>query len=198
VLERACAAVARGFGLANGPGLSDVLEGRVEIRDAIRESGVAGLQILTAGERVPNPSELLTGDSFQRLLQSLRKESEGANTNKGPRYDVILLDLPPVEAVSETVTLGRLTSALYLLIRAGRTPAEIAADVLRRLSFAKVAVRGIILNEVSKDDLGHRTASYLYYNYTDEPSEDRGVWDRLSGNSRRRRQRRGSKKETVN
>ncbi|HYE77833.1 MAG TPA: polysaccharide biosynthesis tyrosine autokinase, partial [bacterium] len=179
-------AVARGFGLPASPGLSDVLEGRAELRDALRESGVAGLQLMTAGQRTPHASELLAGEGFQRLLATLRKDPEPGSLVRTPRFDVILLDLPPVAPVSETVVLGRLTSALYLLIRAGRTPHEVAADVLRRLEQAKVAVRGIVLNDVSKDDLGE-TARYLYYDYTDEGNnDDRRLWEKLTGQRRRR------------
>lgn len=180
--------VARGFGIPQSPGLVEVLEGRTTPPEAIRESGIANLWLLPAGDRTGQPSELLQSESFTRLLQTLRREGE-TPLQQGPRsapFDVILLDLPPVSAVSETLALGRQTSALYLLVRAGQTPREVAQDALVRLELAKIAVRGLILNDVSKGDLG-RLAGYYYHNYTEEGEQvDRGLWERLTGQRRRR------------
>lgn len=181
--------VARSFGLPTSPGLVEVLENRTSITEALRESGVGNLWLLPAGERTAHPSELLQGEAFPRLLQTLRREGDAVplGGSKSAPFDVILLDLPPISAVSETLSLGRLTTALYLLIRAGHTPREIAQDALDRLAAAKVAVRGLILNGVHRDDLG-RLARYYYHNYSeDQETPDRGLWERLTGQRKRRR-----------
>jgi len=182
--------VARSFGIPTSPGLVEVLENRTSVGEALRESGVGNLWLLPAGERTAQPSELLQGEAFPRLLQTLRREGDNSphGGSKSAPFDVILLDLPPISAVSETLSLGRLTTALYLLIRAGHTPREIAQDALDRLTAAKVAVRGIILNGVSREDLG-RLARYYYHNYSEEQdTPDRGLWERLTG-QRKRKQR---------
>lgn len=190
-------AVARSFGIPSSPGLSDVLEGKAQVQEVLRDSGITGLWVLPAGSKTTNPAELLLGEQFTRLLQSLKREGEAGNGKLAP-FDVILLDLPPVEPVAETMGLGRLTTALYLLIRAGQTPIGIVRDALTRLAQGKVAVRGLILNDVTREDLGTTAARYLYYSYAEGESDipDRGLWERLMGGGRRKKPRSGVDSES--
>jgi capsular exopolysaccharide synthesis family protein len=77
------------FGLDREVGLSALIEGTAEIPDAVRETGVENLTVMTCGQRPENPSELLTSLRFQELLDKLRDE-----------YEFVIIDTPPILAVT--------------------------------------------------------------------------------------------------
>ncbi|MFQ5537880.1 MAG: polysaccharide biosynthesis tyrosine autokinase [Gemmatimonadota bacterium] len=147
------------------PGLTNLLIGDAEVREAVRPSILPNLDFLPSGPFPPNPSELLNTKAMARLLE----EFEG-------RYDQIVLDSPPILAVTDAVILAVHTDGVVLVLRSGETEqrtAERAVDQLRRVG---VRVFGAVLNEVSAASPDE--SYYLQYYYSYHPTES-GGWKRL-------------------
>lgn len=137
------------FGRPRERGLSDVIAGVESLDDVIHHSAIAGLDLLTTGAIPPNPSELLLHPNFIALLDEV-----------SARYDRVLIDCPPIMAVTDAAIVGRHTGTVLLAARFAQTPMNELEAAIIRLRQAGVAVNGILLNGV--DD----TAGYGYgYGY---------------------------------
>jgi capsular exopolysaccharide synthesis family protein len=147
----------RALDVLREPGLTNLLIGDAEARETIRPNVLPNLDFLPSGPFPPNPSELLNSKGMGRLLEEL----EG-------RYDQIVIDSPPVLAVTDAAVLAVHTDGAVLVLRSGETEqrtAERSVDQLRRVG---VRVFGAVLNEVSaaSPDDGY----YLQYHYSYHPS----------------------------
>ena len=122
------------------PGLSDLLDPEsyyfLRVPRVARETPVEHLSVIAAGSRVQDPSELYEGAPIRRLLADL-----------GEKYDLIVLDTPPVLAVADAAILGQLTDGAVLVIRAGKTDRDAAQRAYAQLKVARVRVLGAILND---------------------------------------------------
>jgi tyrosine-protein kinase Etk/Wzc len=141
----------RQFGVEGEPGLADLLGGKAELDAAVRSSGTRGLDVLPAGTLVPNPAELLAGDRLQQVLTEL-----------GRRYEVVIVDTPPVLSVADSALVGRHAGVNLLVLRAGEHTTREISTALNRLVQGGVVVRGAVLNEV-RPSLGRRRAWYREY-----------------------------------
>jgi capsular exopolysaccharide synthesis family protein len=126
------------FNVQTSPGLSNVLGQQLEIREAIYNTEVEGLDILPSGQRLYNSTELL--DS-QVMVDVMTLASE--------QYDMVLLDCPPVLGVSDTNVLVSKCDGVLLLLNSGKTSKELALEAKRALMFAKANILGVILNKKS-------------------------------------------------
>ena len=129
------------------PGLSELLTGDVGSVDAIHDSGIANLHILGAGTIPPNPAELLGSAEMGALLQKLRVE-----------YDHIVIDAPPLLAVTDAPVLTAISDLVLLVFEPGKVPAKIATRVREILASIKAPVAGIVVCDRSSVD-----ESYGYY-----------------------------------
>jgi capsular exopolysaccharide synthesis family protein len=126
------------FSVQTSPGLSNVLGQQLEIRDAIYNTEVEGLDILPSGQRFYNSTELL--DS-QLMVDVMAYASE--------HYDMVLLDCPSVLGVPDTNALVSKCDGVLLIIKSGKTKQEQALEAKRALLFAKANILGVILNKKS-------------------------------------------------
>lgn len=150
------------------PGLTNLLIGDIDLREAIRPSVLPHLDFLPSGPFPPNPSELLNSKVMGRLLENL----EG-------RYDQIVIDSPPVLAVTDAAVLAGHTDGVVLVMRSGETEqrtAERSVEQLRRLG---VRVFGAVLNEVSAASPDDGYYLQYYYNYTPDEGAGGSRWSRL-------------------
>jgi capsular exopolysaccharide synthesis family protein len=118
------------------PGLADYLTGVRTLEQSIQTGGINGLSIMTAGIGVRNPSELLSGDKLARLF------SDPAVA----RFDRIVLDTAPVNAVSDALLLVKFATSTCLVVRAGYTPVAASQRAYAALVGARVLDAGIVLN----------------------------------------------------
>jgi capsular exopolysaccharide synthesis family protein len=144
------------FGHSRGPGLSEYLINEVkDVDSVIHETKVENLFILTAGGLPPNPSELLGSDRMSQLIDKLEQE-----------WDMILLDSPPIVAVTDASMISGEIDAIALVVKAGeaeRSAVDRALDMVRNV---KAPLIGAILNGASQESLGGKYAYYYsYYNY---------------------------------
>lgn len=147
--------VHRAFNLVQEPGLTDVLVGGAQLREAIRPNVIPKLDILPAGALPPNPSELLGSEAMHRLLEQLRAQ-----------YDSVIFDSPPALAVTDAAVLGALSDAVILVLRSGETEEVAAQRALGQLRRVQARVAGTVLNGVEKD-------RDQYYNYYVDYRQDR-------------------------
>ena len=158
-------ALHRAMDVLREPGLTDLLIGDVEIREAVRPSVLPNLDVLPSGPFPPNPSELMNSKKMQQLL----RDFEGT-------YNHIILDSPPILAVTDSAMLGTHTDGLILVLRSGETEqraAERAVDQVRRVG---VRVFGAVLNEVASSTV--EESYYMQYYYSYHPKE-RTRWKKL-------------------
>jgi capsular exopolysaccharide synthesis family protein len=126
-------AVARMFGLPEGPGLTEVLLGVAELESALVHLPDQHLTILPAGTAVAQPAELLGSASMRRVLDAL-----------GTRFDRILIDMPPVAPLADVHVLAPGVDGLLMIVRAGSTPKPAIERALAGLDVSKVL--GLVLN----------------------------------------------------
>lgn len=144
--------VHRIFGLHNGPGLTSHLVGEVDLEQIKRDVGVTNLTIITAGPIPPNPSELLGSVAMKEFLEKVRAQ-----------YDVVLLDAPPVVAVTDAQILSPLVDGVLLTVASGETPKELAVQAKTLLEQAQANILGVVLNRINPAD--HKEYQYYYYYY---------------------------------
>lgn len=129
--------VAESFGLIEGPGLTELLIGRVEFADVAQEVGAfPNLQVLAAGRVPPNPSELLGSQAMRRLLERL-----------GGEYTVIV-DAPPLLPVTDAALLTASADGALVVVTAGQTLDSHLRDALGNLARVQGHTLGVVLNRV--------------------------------------------------
>ncbi|ASW02731.1 polysaccharide biosynthesis tyrosine autokinase [Paraburkholderia aromaticivorans] len=128
--------VHRYFSLPSKPGLSDVIGG-VEASSAVHRQVLPNLDVLMSGSVASSPAEMLMSDSFGKLLTQFSK-----------LYDVVIVDSPPVLAVTDPVLVGKHAGLRLLVVRHGRHSAAELQESARQLSSAGRAVDGVLLNGV--------------------------------------------------
>jgi len=134
-----------------GLGLSDYLTSTAKFEEVIRKvDGEASLDLITTGKLPPNPAELLLTDRLAALLS----QAEGL-------YDYVIVDTPPILAVTDAAIVGRLAGCNLLLLKAAAHPIRIIQESCDRLTKAGVNVKGILFNQVGAG----RSARYGYYGY---------------------------------
>ena len=124
--------------LANDRGLSQVLSGQSRVRDVIQRTVDPNLLAITAGSPPPNPSELLASERMKTLL---------ANFLNGP-FDWIIIDTPPVLAVTDAVVLAPLVSGVTFVVGAEMTRRRLAERALETLLASRPKQLGVVLNKV--------------------------------------------------
>ncbi|MDR6408102.1 UNVERIFIED_ORG: tyrosine-protein kinase Etk/Wzc [Burkholderia sp. 1595] len=139
----------RYLGGAQDNGLSELLSGQISLEEAIRNAPVEGLSFISCGRRPPNPSELLMSPRLPQYLDGLAK-----------RYDVILIDTPPVLAVTDASIIGAYAGSTFFVMRSGVHSEGEIADALKRLRAAGVHVQGGIFNGMPARARGGYDRSY--------------------------------------
>lgn len=135
-------------------GLSDVLSGQAECEDALIDGPVSGLRLLPAGAVPPNPAELLMRPKFKEMLNWMNAE-----------FDLVIIDVPPVLAVTDPVIVGRSAGATLVAARFdGTSPQEMEA-LEQTLANAKVKIAGAILNGFDPKSRASRYGSRYGYSY---------------------------------
>ena len=140
------------------PGLSDYIAGDVSLADVTRETVVENLKFISTGTTPPNPAELLLGERFSELLKEL-----------SALYDHVLIDTPPVLAVTDAAVIGRLAGCSLLVLKAGDHPMRMIEECVRRLQNSGVALKGTLFNQVGRQGgqygygYGYGYAYYEYY-----------------------------------
>jgi len=133
----------------NGLGVGYHLAGGVPLDDVIEIEPSSGVHYMTAGSRVPNPTDLLGSDAMKQLLMTLES-----------MYDLVILDMPPLLAVSDILVLARKVDKIVFVVRWEKTPRESALTAIRQLLDTGADMAGVVLSQVD-------VRKHAQYHYAD-------------------------------
>lgn len=150
----------RYFGISNKSGLTNVLAGQSTLEAELRPTSQDNLQVLDCGPIPPNPSELLSSSAMERVLKEMEQMA-----------DVVLLDTPPVLAVSDAISLAEKADGTLLVVDSGTVRRELVQEAKERFAAMEKRVLGVVLNNVKVGGLGNY---YYYYYGSDKESHKRG------------------------
>lgn len=140
------------FNLENENGLSDFLAGKAKRETAINKTGIDNLDFIARGTVPPNPSELLMHKGFGELL-------DWANES----YDIVLVDTPPILAVTDPAIVGRYTGTNLIVARFMKNQVKEVEYTIERFEKAGIEIKGVILNGIERTS--RSSYSYGYYSY---------------------------------
>ncbi|MEN0617500.1 polysaccharide biosynthesis tyrosine autokinase [Klebsiella indica] len=143
------------FNLNNENGLSDILSGKIEINKAIKTFTTAGFDYISRGVVPPNPAELLMHRRFGELLS-------WASQN----YDIVILDTPPILAVTDAAIIGHYVGTTLLIARFEQNTTKEIEVGIKRFEQSGVIVKGCILNGIVKKASSYYGYGYNHYGYS--------------------------------
>ena len=143
------------FRVSNEGGLAAVLDENADhTTRLIHTDTLSGVDILTAGDVTPAGVRMLTSERFRAILQQL-----------GDRYDMVLLDTPPVLIGSEVLSVARMVDKVAFVSRWGSTSRQTSLDALKQLLEAGADVAGTVLSRVDARSFGRYAGAPMYYQY---------------------------------
>lgn len=138
------------FKTFNKVGLSNILARRSALHDAVQETFIVGLDVITSGPIPPNPAELLSSQGLEALLQHVKND-----------YDIIILDSPPLLSVTDAQILANKCDGTILILNTGRVDKRSAQKAKALLAASHTKILGVVLNN-------YKTPSH--HNYYEEYS----------------------------
>ena len=121
---------------AGQKGLSELLAGAGTLEECLLQVDGTDLHVIAAGHIPRNPQELLLSRKFSDLLTAMRV-----------RYDMIIIDSPPVQLVSDALVIGAQSTGLIFIVKADNTPVPLAKRALQRIASANIPIFGVVLNQ---------------------------------------------------
>ncbi|QJC55763.1 Tyrosine-protein kinase ptk [Polaromonas vacuolata] len=145
------------FGQERGFGLSELITGSQTLETVIRKNVAPNVDLICTGTLPPNPGELLMSPTTDVLLKTLSAQ-----------YDLVMIDTPPVLAVSDTQVLAHLVGTIFLIARADVSTLGELQESTKRLSQAGAQVKGVVFNgfNTSRQRYGGYGYKYSRYRYT--------------------------------
>lgn len=141
------------FGLKWDDGLSDYLSGRLKLTQVTKPTKVEGLNVITRGQIPPNPSELLMHSNFSKLVEEVSNA-----------YDIVIIDTPPILAVTDPAIVSAHTGTTLLVARFGQNHLREIDLTRNRFEQNGIDVKGLVFNGVVKK-ASNAYGYYGYYNY---------------------------------
>ncbi|MED4047515.1 CpsD/CapB family tyrosine-protein kinase [Priestia megaterium] len=135
------------FRLENHIGLTNVLTRQSTLAQAVQESEIPHLSVLTSGPIPPNPSELLASGQMAELLKEMKEQ-----------FDMIIFDTPPILAVADAQILANQVDGTILVVSSGKTEKDAALKSKELLSNAQGKLLGVVLNNRKVEE-----GNYYYY-----------------------------------
>ena len=148
------------LGTSADNGLSDILARRCDVATAMHKTAIDNFDFISRGQIPPNPSELLMHANFSALLEQVSE-----------LYDLVILDTPPLLAVTDAAIVGRQSGTNLIVTRYGLNPAKEIELTVRRFSQNGVVIKGAIFNGVERkasNKYGYSDYGYYHYAYTSD------------------------------
>ena len=146
------------FNLSNQRGLSSVLEGACEHRDAIQRYQKGGFDVMTRGPDPHLPSELLLSERLHAVMAWADEH-----------YDMVIVDTPPVLAVTDAALIARAAATLILVTRFDKTSSKEVENSIKRLQQVGARVSGMLLNDIVKSAALYYSSGNSHYDYSYNP-----------------------------
>ena len=157
------------FGHSKTPGLSELLTKDVTFAEAKHNTGIPGLDFISAGTNPPNPSELLGSEAMLQFLVTQREN-----------YDYIIIDAPPILAVTDAPVMTTIADIVILVMEVGRVPVKAAKHMRDTLVSLKAPVAGLVMNDKTGKGKSYGYGygyGYGYHSYEDSSLDK---WGKLS------------------
>ena len=141
----------RYIGGQRAPGVSEIISGQIAAPDAVHKTPQENLAFIATGKLPPNPAELVGSPRFKAFLADM-----------AARYDLVLIDAPPILAVTDGALIGRHAGVNLLALRAGQHPMREIVLAIKHFSDAGVRIHGTVLNAVNLS-AGRFSRAYQYH-----------------------------------
>ncbi len=144
------------FEISNLKGLTNILAENVDYREIVKSNVVDNLDIITAGPKPPNPSELLGSSRARDFIEEAKEE-----------YDYVIFDTPPALAVTDSSILASLVDGVVIVAAYGQATFDGAAQTKAQLERVDAKILGVILNRIPASQASEH---YYYYYYEEDAS----------------------------
>jgi polysaccharide biosynthesis transport protein len=145
------------FNLKPQPGIADVFDGTKSLTQAIQQTEIENLWVLTCGNFYGSASQMLESLAMKRII-----------TEASEHFDLVIIDTPPLTVCADAITLGRITEGLLLVTRPKVTVKEMLQRTITELSRIQIPVLGVVMNELNSQ-------SQKYYPYSTQANQSRWV-----------------------
>lgn len=145
------------LGFSEHKGLSEILSGQIETENSVLTSPEAGFDFIGRGQVPPNPAELLMHKRFSNLLEWASQ-----------KYDLVIIDTPPILAVTDAAIIGRYVGTTLLVARFEVNTLKEVTISAKRFEQSGVPIKGCILNGIVKKASSYYSYGYNHYGYTYE------------------------------
>ena len=148
-----------GLGRAMGirsHGLSEVLSGDIYLEEALRVNAIGKLDVIPAGRIPESHLELLASPEFTEVIDLLRS-----------RYDRIIIDMAPVQAVSDAIVVGKYVDTTIYVVKADGTPMPVIKRGVERLKEKGIEICGVVISQVDLAKISSYGGDYYYQGYYD-------------------------------
>jgi succinoglycan biosynthesis transport protein ExoP len=142
------------FNLRNVSGLSSFLAGKGTFDEVVQKTSIDNIWTIPSGPHPPNPAELLNSKRMKDLLAEAKE-----------KFNIVLLDTPPVLAVIDPVIVASLADSTVFVVRAGKTTRRPLVRAVEEIRRSKADIIGVVFNEVRVGRQGIGTPFYHYYQY---------------------------------
>ena len=140
------------FNLKSVPGLSDVLSGMASDDEILLKTKYDNLRVIPLGVIPPNPTELLGSASMEELIKRMEK-----------KFDYIIIDSPPVNVVSDVLSLVSLVDGIVIVVREGITSHPNISNALTKYKLAEANILGFVINGISLNQSKRSRSRHYYY-----------------------------------
>ncbi len=143
----------RAFNVPNENGITDYISSKITLEQAINTSDLIGIDFMVAGEATNLVANVLESTKMKELIDELRT-----------RYDYVLLDTPPIIAVSDSILISKLADGVIFIVAQGKARKSLVKEAINSLKKYDVNILGIVFNQVKMDQAGYGYKNnYSYY-----------------------------------
>ncbi len=139
------------FGFQRKPGFSELVTGKADLQDVIRETGVKGLSVICSGHIPHNPAEIVEAAARRNVFARIAGEC-----------DLLIIDSPPAAVVTDAIVIAPAVDSVVLVVRSGRIQKKVALGVWQKLTRSGAHLSGAVINSF---DPVRTYTSYTYYTY---------------------------------
>ncbi|MDQ8738342.1 CpsD/CapB family tyrosine-protein kinase [Paenibacillus sp. LHD-38] len=143
------------FSISNRWGLSSVISQQSSLEEVIQVTDIPNLDIITSGAIPPNPAEMMGSKRMTAIIDQLRG-----------MYDIILIDTPPLLAVTDAQIVATKSDGVILVVDQGKVKRDIAGKAVKNLESVNARILGVVLNNVKRK--ANEEAYYYYYGVQDK------------------------------
>jgi tyrosine-protein kinase Etk/Wzc len=152
------------LGIHRTPGMAEAIGGEVSVADVLHKTDMPGIDFIPRGSSPSNPSELLGSERFKHMVEDLARS-----------YDIVLVDLPPILAVTDAALVGRVAGVNLLVLRAAWHPIRELQQAVKAYAENGVRLSGLVFNDVPQGKGGPGGYAYQYqyhYQYSYKPRDE--------------------------